>query len=480
MRFTQVSRASSGFGAQSRQSANPLRTISILAIVGVLVLGGLYVSLSRTASRVTQQNERAVAAVPVPRVSLLSARRAPNTLSVITRTGKVSRAFTNIVSDLPSQSCAAVEWMGTRLGSLNPTKALIPASSTKLITAAVALEVLKPEFTYTTKVHGSLDATGSAADLFFVGGGDPLLVRNEYVASEKYPTTSGTSLEKLADSLFAAGLRRVAGSVVGVDTRYDDQRFVDVWPQEFHFTEAGPLGSLVVDDGVVLGQITKPDDPAIAAATELQNLLIARGVLFGGVPRHDVLPSGIPEIASIKSAPLTAIIQEMMVNSDNNTAELLLKEIGFASKGIGSTAAGLAAAKDQLAKWKLDKDVLLFDGSGLASDGRIPCNVFMSLLTTFSTSMPGLMAIAGEIGTIRDTFVGTAVAGKLRGKTGTLNGVKALVGYLPVTNSEPVIFSILMNKTGIDNQGSYRPIWYSLADVLNRASASPSVEQLTP
>ena len=478
MRFTQVSRASSGFGTRSRESANPLRTISILAIVGLLVLAGLYVTLSRTAARVTHRNERVVATVP--RVALLSARRAPNTLSVITRTGKVSRAFMNIVSDFPAQSCVAVEWMGIRLGSVNPTKALIPASTTKLITAAVALEVLKPEFTYTTKVHGSLDATGSASDLFFVGGGDPLIVRNEYVASEKYPTTSGTSLEKLADSLFAAGLRRVAGSVVGVDTRYDDQRFVDVWPQDFHFTEAGPLGSLVVDDGVVLGQITKPDDPAVAAATELQNLLNARGVLFGGVPRHDVLPAGIPELASIQSAPLTAIIQEMMVNSDNNTAELLLKEIGFASKGIGSTAAGLAAAKDQLAKWKFDKEVLLFDGSGLASDGRISCDVFMSLLNTLSASMPGLMAIAGETGTIRDTFDGTPVAGKLRAKTGTLNGVKALVGYLPVTNADPVIFSVLMNKSGIDNQSSYRPIWYSLADVLNKASASPSVEQLTP
>ena len=94
--------------------------------------------------------------------------------------------------------------------------------------------------------------------------------------------------------------------------------------------------------------------------------------------------------------------------------------------------------------------------------------------------MPNVMAIGGETGTIRDTFDGTAVAGKLRAKTGTLNGVKALVGYLPVTNSDPVIFSLLMNKTGIDNQGSYRPIWYSLADALNKASASPSMEQLTP
>jgi D-alanyl-D-alanine carboxypeptidase/D-alanyl-D-alanine-endopeptidase (penicillin-binding protein 4) len=370
--------------------------------------------------------------------------------------------------------------MGIRLGSVNPSQALIPASSTKLIIAAAALEILKPEFTCTTKVHGTLDATGSVPDLFFVGGGDPLLVRNEYVASEKYPTTSGTSLEKLADSLVASGLKRVAGSVVGIDSRYDDIRFVDIWPQDFHYTEAGPLGSLLVDDGVVLGLATKPADPAVAAATELQNLLSAKGVLFGALPRRDAMPTGTPEIASIQSAPLTAVVQEMMVNSDNNTAELLLKEIGFASKGTGSTDAGLVAVKELLAKWKIDKDVQLFDGSGLASEGRIPCDVFMTLLNKFSSTMPGLLAVAGESGTLRGTFDGTAVAGTLVGKTGTLNGVKALVGYLPVTNSGPVSFALLMNRTGIDNQSAYRPIWYSLAEVLNRASASPSLEQLTP
>ena len=478
MRFTQVSRVNSGFGARSRQSANPLRTISIIAVLGLVVFGGLYVTLSRTASRVTSRDDRIV--TTTPRVSVLSARRAPNTLSTITRTGKVSRAFANVASDFPAQSCVAVEWMGIRLGALNATKALAPASSTKLIIAAVALEILKPEFTYTTKVHGTLDATGSVGDLFFVGGGDPLLVRNEYVASEKYPTTSGTSLEKLADSLVTAGLKRVAGSVVGIDSRYDEKRFVDIWPQDFRYTEAGPLGALLVDDGVVLGLATKPDDPAVSAATELQNLLSARGVLFGALPRRDVMPTGTPEIASMQSAPLTSVIQEMMVNSDNNTAELLLKEIGFASKRTGSTDSGLAAVMEQLVKWKLDKDVQLFDGSGLASEGRISCDVFMSLLDTFSTTMPGLMAVAGESGTLRETFDGTAVAGILRAKTGTLNGVKALVGYVPVTNSGPVSFALLMNKSGIDNQGSYRPIWYSLADVLNRASASPSLEQLTP
>jgi D-alanyl-D-alanine carboxypeptidase/D-alanyl-D-alanine-endopeptidase (penicillin-binding protein 4) len=118
--------------------------------------------------------------------------------------------------------------------------ALIPASSTKLITAAVALKVLGKDFTYTTNVHANIDASGVTGDLYFVGGGDPSLIRAEYPSLEKYPTTAGTSLEKLADAIVASGVRQVAGAVVGVDTRYDDVRFVAEWPTSFHITEAGP------------------------------------------------------------------------------------------------------------------------------------------------------------------------------------------------------------------------------------------------
>jgi len=478
MRYTQVLPTSNRSVVRSRRAGNPLRTVTILAVVGLVGFSGLYVTLVHTASRVTHHSDATIAVTPA--VSVLSARRAPNTLSVVTRTGKITRGFTAMASAIPSQSCATIEWLGMRLGSLNADKSYVPASSTKVVTASVALETLTPTFTFSTEVRGSLDATGTVPDLFFVGGGDPVLVRNEYVASEKYPTSSGTSLEKLADSLVAAGLHRVTGSVVGVDTRYDDKRFVDIWPQSFHFTESGPLGALFVDDGVVLGQSMKPDDPAIAAATELQNLLVARGVMMGALPRHDVLPANLPVISSIQSAPLTAIVQEMFVNSDNNTAEMLLKEVGYAAKGTGSTEAGLTVVREQLAKWKADKDVQLFDGSGLASAGRIPCDSFMVLLNKFSTTFPSLMAVAAESGTIRDAFDGTSVAGKLRGKTGTLNGVKALVGYLPIMNSDPVIFSLVMNKTGIDNRNAYRPVWYAFADVLCKASASPSVEQLAP
>lgn len=478
MRYTLVSRVIKRSSGNRRQAKNPVRTLGLVAGLGTVAFLILLFVVQRTAERVNSRPDNIVSIAP--RVPILSARRAPNTLSVVTRTGGISRSFANFAQSLPSQSCAAIDWLGIRIGSVNSERALVPASSTKLITAAVALEILKPSFTFQTSVYGTPDSTGVVQDLFLVGGGDPLIIRNEYPASEKYQTISGTSLEALADSVIAAGVTRIAGSIVGVDSRYDDKRFVDVWPTSFHFSESGPLGALVVNDGVVLGQLLKPDDPAIAAATELQNVLSTKGVITNSLPRHESLPSNMQMLTFVRSAPLSLIVQEMLVNSDNNTAELLLKEIGFAAKGEGSTQSGLDTVREQLNKWNLNSNVEIFDGSGLASEARIPCDVFMTILDNFSSTFPDLMAVAGKTGTIRDMFVDSSVSGILRAKTGTLNGVKALVGYLPIANAEPVKFSLLMNRSGIDNQGSYRPIWSLLVDVLNKASAVPSTEQLVP
>ena len=366
------------------------------------------------------------------------------------------------------------------MGEVRSSNAYVPASTTKIVTAAVALDILGPTFTFETHVHGAIDAAGIVGDLYLVGGGDPILVRSEYPPTEKYPTFSGTSLESLADAVVAAGVKQVSGAIVGIDNRYDDKRYVDVWPDEFNSIEAGPLGALMVDDGAILGTGLKPDDPAISAATELRVLLEARGVGVGALSRRDLSVNDTPSIAKVVSAPLTAIISEMLVNSDNNTAELLLKEIGLAKGGAGTTDAGLQVVMSKLADWKIDKNVVLFDGSGLASENRISCNVFMSLLTKFDTTLPSLMATAGQTGTIRDAFTDQPLNGLLRGKTGTLNGVKALVGYVPIDNTDPVIFSLVMNRTGIDNKSSYRPIWYDLADSLSRARATPRADQLVP
>lgn len=462
----------------ARQANNPIRTVSVLGLVGLIALSVAYVATDRIATRVTPKTEAPPSVAP--NIAVLSARRNPSTLSVITRAGRVERALADVEKSLPENSCLRVDWMGSIRASKNSSVPYVPASATKVITAAVALDVLGPNYTFKTEVHGVVDAGGTTGDLYLVGGGDPLLVRPEYVRTEKYPTLSPTSIESLADQLVAAGVRNVSGSIIGVDTRYDAIRFVDVWPDDFHLVESGPLGALVINDGAVIGQEQKSSDPAISAAAEFTNLLSSRGVFVTGFPRHEPLPSSSKVLASISSAPLLSVLQEMLVNSDNNTSEMLLKELGFVKTGVGSTAAGLAVVNETLKKWKIDNGVVVTDGSGLSGSNLIPCDTFMSVLDRFSDVLPPLLAVAGTTGTLSNIFVTHAVQGRLLGKTGTLSGVKTLVGYLPIEGGEPIVFSLLMNRSTIDNQGAYRPIWNALGDALDRAKATPSTEQLSP
>ncbi|MGA0116845.1 MAG: D-alanyl-D-alanine carboxypeptidase/D-alanyl-D-alanine-endopeptidase [Ilumatobacteraceae bacterium] len=476
MRFTQVSHRS----RTPRRAKDPVRFLIIVGIIGVVILGSGYVATNAVANSVLPKEASPLPTAPTTK--LLSVRRAPTTLSTVTRTGQLRRALQNFKNQVPNGSCASVEWMGQEQLSVDSTRLVIPASAQKIVTAVAALEVLTPGFTFETSVFATGDpASGTVQDLYFVGGGDPLLVRKEYIATEKYPTINPTSLETLADSIVASGVRSVTGSIVGVDTRYDAVRFLDVWPAEFRVVESGPLGALVVNDGAVVGATMKPDNPAVAASTELRSVLGARGVLVSQDPRYElVVPANATKIATVSSAPLSAIVQEMLVNSDNNTAELLLKEIGFARKKQGTTAAGISVIQELITTWKLPTEATVVDGSGLSSLNKMSCANFLTLLAKVEQSFPALLPIAGKTGTLRSVFNDSAMDGRLVGKTGTLTGVKALAGYLPLEGNSPVRFALVMNASGIDNQGSYRPIWLSFGAALNKARAVPTPEQLMP
>lgn len=462
-----------------RRAQRPERVVFGVGLAGIALLGAAYFASSNVARRVIP-----LAATPTqtaPKVGILSARRTPANLSDITRIGTFARALATFTDKVPSASCAQVDWLGTSHIRVNADSQVIPASAAKVLTAVAALEVLSPSHKFVTNVKSSsAPLNGVVENLYFIGGGDPLVSRQEYIATEKYKTLNPTSLESLADKIVSTGIRTVTGSIIVDDLRYDAVRFVDVWPTSFHYTEAGPLGALMTNDGVVIGQTTKPSDPALAAATELQTLLAARGVTIAAAPRRDVVPATAVELAAVESVPLTQVIQEMLVNSDNNTAELLMKEIGFVAMQQGTTSAGIQKALETLTKKGIAPATILKDGSGLSNLNRVSCADFNKLLTQYSKELPPLMAVAGETGTIRDTFENSPMKGRLLGKTGTLNSVKALVGYVPVEGSEPVIFSLILNSTAIDNQTAYRPIWNALGDALNRAESEPRLEQLAP
>lgn len=462
-----------------RRSADPVRFVLVAGVVGTLALTAAYFYVDALAQRSLAQ----ASPIDVPKSSfpVLSARRTPATLSITSRTGDVRRALSGVVRRLPSGSCLRVDWMGTTLTSTRGDVSYIPASASKLTTAAVALEILGAEHTFETQVFAdSITSSGVTQNLYILGGGDPLLVTTSYAATEKYPTINGTSLETLVSNVTSSGITQVSGAIVVIDSRYDQERFIDQWPSSFYGVEAGPLGALMFNDGVVATQPLKPDDPGLAAANELGNLFTQRGISVSSVvQRGSSVPQSATKVGTITSAPLTAIVQEMLVNSDNNTAELLVKELGYVKKGIGSTTAGLEVIADTVKTWNSALPTVV-DGSGLSSSNSSTCDFFMLLLDRNKELFPNLLAVAGSTGTLENAFNDSPVENRLVGKTGTLTGVKALVGYLPLESEEDVQFSLLMNASGVDNQSVYRPIWNSLGEALHRARAVPRPDQLAP
>jgi len=187
------------------------------------------------------------------------------------------------------------------------------------------------------------------------------------------------------------------------------------------------------------------------------------------------------------------VIAEMQSTSDNHTAELLLKEIGFVRSGQGTTEAGAAAATAALQELGVDvSGIVISDGSGISNDNRVTCGALSQILSLYQPSdeFSAGLPVAGETGTLSEVFVDSPVAGRLVAKTGTLENapynqdppsVKALSGYLPVDGGGTIEFSLILNSGGLlADQSVYRPIWDAFAAVLAGYPAGPSAADLGP
>jgi D-alanyl-D-alanine carboxypeptidase/D-alanyl-D-alanine-endopeptidase (penicillin-binding protein 4) len=471
--------------ARKKVRVGSIRVVSSLlasvTLVGALTLGISWKFVHGVAQAVTpiaSSAELQTLSTPI-----INARRNPETLSHDVRFRSIRTQLTLLSKRLPAESCLIIDIEGTRLVSVNPDIPLLPASNMKVVVAMVALDVLTPDFVFSTSLIGKANGNAIDGDAYLVGGGDPVLVTGNYPVTEPYPTFNFTRLENLFDALAQKGITRIGGSIIGDESRYDAERFSPSLGLGIKGTEVGPLGALMVNDGVVSGNPIKPDNPALGAATEFTNTLQNNGIAVSGSPKVGTAPQDLPVIAKIDSLPLSDIIAEMLTNSDNNTAELLVKEIGFAVSGVGSREAGLEAMKAKLVEWGIPLDVLqFFDGSGLDRGNRLTCNTLMTLLTRDGGFGPvGLgLATANQTGTLREVLADTLGAGKLRGKTGTLTGAKALSGFVPFSADQASTFSLIINSPNAANQTTYRPIWNALSDALGGFSGSPTASEIAP
>ena len=423
---------------------------------------------------------------------MLSARRLPAFLS---RTVADTRLRTDLDAALAQpalgqardRSCLVVRQGSRSVLQRRPEEPLIPASNLKVLTALAVLDRLGPDERLVTEVRAGAAVTAGAVDgpLWLVGGGDPLLGTADYAASFENQPQTRTSLEGLADAVVAAGVRVVNGGVVGDETRYDTQRYVPTWkPGYVTDFESGPASALVVNDGFVEyspRHVAAPE-PDVHAAGVLTALLQARGVTVNGSPGEGQAPTGSSVVAKIDSPPVRDVVAEMLRESDNLTAELLVKELGRRFAGAGTTAAGLGVVREALARSGLPvAQLTTVDGSGLDRADRASCGLLMAAMDLSGPTGPVASAfpLAGRDGTLAKRFEGNPAAGRLRAKTGSLDGVVGLSGYVDApAGGVPLGFSLLVNDLPRDVLG--RALQEQVGAILARYPDAPAPEALAP
>lgn len=419
---------------------------------------------------------------------LLSVRRAPGVLSREVKVAALKAALVPVLASIDDNRCFDLAVDGQQVAAKNETVPLAPASNVKILTAAVALDVLGPGFTYTTKVVGTVGANGVVdGDLYLVGGGDPVLASAWWKGLSKYPPFNETSFESLADAIQQHGVTKISGKLIGDGSRYDDEYFAPTWSKADRITEAGPIGALLANDSWQTPKDASKD-PALGAVSVLRDLLVARGISVGNVATGT--SAGGATIAEIQSQPLPAILAEMLTTSDNNTAEMVLKEVGVKVKGQGTRVAGLQVVMEKLAAWGVPTPgVNLVDGSGLSDANRLTCATILGVLEHGSANDAvgqGMPVAAQAGGTLADSFVGSPLAGKLHAKTGSLNpncnpgqlGAKSLGGYVSGDGGGAIEFVLLQNGECIVK--NYKPLWDQLSAAIAAYPSGPTAATLAP
>lgn len=459
-----------------RWAAAPLATVALGGLAG---LGG--------GAPVAAAGSRAGGSAPVilGGTPVLSVRRLPAWLEVSAADQHLEAALGRLAGPgkwggADPVGCVVVTQGSDELFSANATTPFIPASNMKLLTATAVLDKLGASDRLVTRVLGDRKPQGGViyGNLYLVGGGDPLLRTPSYAASLYPPQPLYTSLAQLALDVRRAGVTEVTGLVVGDDSRYDTQRTVSTWKPVYSAEgDVGPLSALDVNDGFV----PKPpppaagskagtsesstagafayaaaSDPPATAAQAFEALLVQDGVEVLHGSTSGVAPADAPLITSISSAPLGEEVDAMLTVSDDTAAELFTKELGYRESKSGTTDAGTADIRADLAADGLPVSQLVnVDGSGLDRDDRATCNLIAATLRRAGAS--GVIAkglpIAGRTGTLLDRMLGTPAVGRLRAKTGTLDDVVALSGFVTPTAASapvaqlrlPVVFSIILN-----------------------------------
>ena len=348
---------------------------------------------------------------------------------------RLSKTLHSPALSLARTSAIAVDAStGTVLFSYNETRPVHPASNEKLPVSWAALTRLGPGFRFTTEVL----AVGERAG--------PVLDGDVYVRGTGDPTLASSDVAALAASLRASGIRRVTGRIRGDESAFDTRRGGVGWKAYFVGGESPPLSALVVDRARGWPALSPP----LLAARALRDALVARGVEVDGRPGLGRAPADAALLAVDRSAPLSAIVRSMNRDSDNFTAEMLLKYLGTLDGQVGTSARGARTVLAEMEAARIPvAGVRLVDGSGLSSLDRMTAQTLAAVIRAglenprIRGAFVGSLAVAGRSGTLRSRLPG--LAGGVRGLTGTTDLACSLSGLVGTS----VVFAVLQNGSPV-------------------------------
>ena len=309
---------------------------------------------------------------------------------------------------------------------------LRPASTMKLLTAITAIDLLGGSYRFRTSLAylGTVDNGVLRGDIYCVGGFDPRFNHDDMLA--------------FVESLQSLGVDTLRGTIVADKTMTGPDRLGEGWCWD--------------DDNPVLSPllISRKDCFVEQFVEELQKA--------GIVVESDLIEGDTPSDAQIvctRYHGLDEVLMRMMKDSDNLHAESVFYQIAAATGNRPAKARhACAMIKQMISRLGLNpNNYRIADGSGLSLYNYLSAELEVRLLCyayrqaqVWEVLFPTL-PVAGESGTLSKRMKGTAAAGNVCAKTGTVSGISSLAGYCTSDNGHQLCFAIINQGVLRNSQG---------------------------
>jgi D-alanyl-D-alanine carboxypeptidase/D-alanyl-D-alanine-endopeptidase (penicillin-binding protein 4) len=375
-------------------------------------------------------------------------------------TCSIAKAASNPALQKLYGSVLAVGAVGSPYAN-NEDDAEAPASAEKVLTAAAAISKLGPTFRITTSVVDGV----TPGSITLVGQGDATL---SGVAEGKSVYGGAPTMASLAAKTLTAYNKAHPGvpiTQVVLDASYWDPS--DNWDSTVPRSEqtGGFLSETTAlqvdgDRQDPAAQVSpRGTDPVMAAGNAFVSALGLTGVsLITGQAEN-----GAPTLASVQSQPVSMLVKQMLLTSDNTLAEMLARIISVKSALNGSLASLGQAIPANLSKYGLDNSVVtVHDGSGESPSDQVPASFLAHLMSLVAQGKNGLnfvaagIPVSGKTGSLATRFTGANAdaVGHVSAKPGFIAGSYTLSGYTRAKDGTLMSFSFFAVGEGVSSSAN--------------------------